>query len=547
VIGIKSNTGSAADPIQIDNNYFGTATGDGGLGYVITQFRAATDYVSMSNNELNARYIFFSSNAFTTLSSQSIRINGNKGICAALYMTLNGGGIGNLMPNMQIKNNQLASYARATGIGASDRTMNVPQGTPGNPVVVSGNTFLSSFRLCGYGSHLRFEDNMCGWANHHGMHATTETNRALKDIKVRRNVFFGVGVYDASPWLETGTNKDVWIDDVEYSNNTVVAGSGGFGIGDITDVTQTNLVTNYRVFNNLIVGAVVAGVKRATNLVGRRTLAHIPQMENNFYNAVSTTYSGMNRGGSFRIGGVLYANGTRNINGVALYDPTYATDQPGRDLVFTYNSPTDRTLSWGGGAPVQLIYGSFTASAAANDIANLSTYFGTIDITGGAWTTNLTLDTTPRGHWILITSGAGAGQIRAVVLNTASKLTVAPTWDTVPQAGDSFVIFRAEVLLPDAGGGSVRAGIDLRGMPTSTQTDAAITFTLTETIGIDPQFVGGTNYDTPVRASYVPQNALLATAGVGGTYVGALAPVLPPPPIEARQTSTMAVAISIGF
>jgi hypothetical protein len=63
------------------------------------------------------------------------------------------------------------------------------------------------------------------------------------------------------------------------------------------------------------------------------------------------------------------------------------------------------------------------------------------------------------GWHVIVTSGAGVGQVRSILSNTTSALTLLYNWDTIPTAGDAFSIYDAtsnlHMLSPYSGDSSV--------------------------------------------------------------------------------------------
>jgi hypothetical protein len=265
---------------------------------------------------------------------------------------------------------------------------------------------------------------------------------------------------------EPGTNHNQWIDGFQVINNTFVDNyDGGLGIGPTLDTGFTTL-TSGEWTDNLILntfnGALVkgAGVKRPANSTVERFQAQINDLDYDLFYNVGIDYLGVNGGGTFLLNGANYNTlpaGQRNITGVSLSQPSYSTPlASGQSLAFTVNSPgVDETLSWGGGSPVQLVFGHGTATSATNvtsyGVSGL--YSGTLIDASQSWTTSGTAyNTTPAGDWIEITGGTGAGQIRMIVANTATQLTVTPSWTVVPDSTSTYSIFKPEVTLTDNSG-----------------------------------------------------------------------------------------------
>jgi hypothetical protein len=83
------------------------------------------------------------------------------------------------------------------------------------------------------------------------------------------------------------------------------------------------------------------------------------------------------------------------------------------------------------------------------DVTGVATAGAATTITDStqSWTTN---QFSVAGAWVRITAGTGAGQIREIVSNTSTQITVTPAWTTNPTAGSAFSVI-----------GYRRAGFDI--------------------------------------------------------------------------------------
>ncbi len=79
--------------------------------------------------------------------------------------------------------------------------------------------------------------------------------------------------------------------------------------------------------------------------------------------------------------------------------------------------------------------GSATGTATAGSAGSGTTY-GTLTDSGATWTVN---DTALVGKLIVITGGTGSGQVKIIVSNTATVLTIAGTW-TAPTGTSTYAI-----------------------------------------------------------------------------------------------------------
>jgi hypothetical protein len=62
------------------------------------------------------------------------------------------------------------------------------------------------------------------------------------------------------------------------------------------------------------------------------------------------------------------------------------------------------------------------------------------------------------GMYVEITAGAGAGQFRRIVSNTANTLVVFPAWTTIPAIGDSYRIYNPTATVTVSGDITIASG-----------------------------------------------------------------------------------------
>jgi hypothetical protein len=263
------------------------------------------------------------------------------------------------------------------------------------------------------------------------------------------------------------------------------------------------------------------GIQRNADDANELTRIHISYFDNNLIYNAGTATAGFNKQATPQLAGANYNVASRNVAGVSLFDPSYTLPEAtNRSLVFTYTSATDQTLAWGGGSAVQLVVDDGTATAGANASNALS---GTLTDSGASWSTTLNSGTVVRCKWVKITGGTGSGQIRAITNNTATVLTVVPAWTTPPSTDSTYVILESEVQLFDSGATDyVRAGIDARDLPTSSQTDSNITW-LTTALTSDPLLVdptGTTTDDFKLQAGSPAIDAAIAAYAPDTDYWG---------------------------
>jgi hypothetical protein len=466
-LSMEGVSGTTGDPILITNNTFNSSRGDSSTYYTIGFFRGAADsYIAANNNVLNLNNALLTASAWGSINTDAgLTISGNTGIDNVLVIT--SGGV--VMAGAVVNNNVLTGYGAATAHDAVSALV----GTAANPVTISGNHFSFMFRDVLFGPYNTITCNVIDHTEHHGMIPWNTDNSYVPGVVIENNLFFGLagGPNMALPYaisstfVEPGTNHNQWIDGFQVINNTFLDNyDGGFGIGPTLDTGFTTL-TGGEWTDNLILntfnGALVkgAGIKRPTNSTVERFQTQINDLDYNLFYNVGLDYLGINGGGTFLLNGTNYNTlpaGQRNITGVSLSQPGYNTPlASGQSLVFTVNSPgVDETLSWGGGSPVQLVFGHSTATSATNvtsyGVSGL--WSGTLGDTSQSWTTSgSAYNTTPAGDWVEITRGTGAGQIRMIVANTATQLTVTPGWTVIPDSTSTYSIFKPEVTLKDNG------------------------------------------------------------------------------------------------
>jgi len=513
-------TGTAEDPIRIDNNDFGSIAISQSGAYInasVALYGMTGSYVSVSNNTLNSRKGFIS--IYHTVIDHLSVLNNNGwtdsllGTSAAVSDTLGDAIIdGNI----------------ATGCGQycdDSRAINGVGGTAGHIAVISNNQLLHQNRSLFTGSYTWSHHNLL-WSYHHCFLVTGQDLYAYyHDVLAENNTI--IGEFNDDGGLELTGTQFPWADNIVVRHNTIVAGSnGGIGIGDVGDVTTaSSFLTRVSIYDNL--------VWNATNGLVRPIVPHIPvhaglsRSDHNYYwgMAAGSVYLNLNRGASFLQGSAFYNESvTRNITGATIWDPSYTTNQTGRSLAFVRTSDSDMALAWDGGVPVQLVYGTYgfgtpdTFSAATNSIANGN---GTITVTTTPWTTTWGVATCPRAKWLKISAGTGAGQVMSINNNTVSQLTVTPAWSPVPDATSVFEIIEGEVQLYDSGAVQyVRVQPDPRYLPASSQTDTGIDIVLTDVYGTDALFAGGASRVETGMWKYFPLNFSVICGAADGKSVG---------------------------
>lgn len=528
--------GTLADPLIISGNTFNTTRVQTTAGVLGT--RNGVNYVSVTSNTLNQRYSFVQGNLGGPNTGWTV--SGNTGYVGVSLVESSAIGV---WPGVLIANNTITGSA-----GAEDaRAIKDISGTVGSPAVVRNNTFLYPNRFCHMLSHLRVDSNFIYFPLHHGITASTLDDLKIENVEITNNIFAGTavaGVYGDSPAIELGYNHRGWIDDIVIANNSCVGdGSGFLGIGDTQDGNVQYLITRAVIANNLVSGGTYAFRINVQDADERNYLAPDLFDYNLTYNQVTAAYdaSFARGGGTFAQSGANYnVSVSRNILGAKPWDSSLSSFT-GKTLTFTYTSATDQTLTWDGGSAVQLVLDNGTATAGSNSTNN-----GTLTDSGKTWSTTLTSGTNcPRNMWVKITGGTGAGQIRAIVNNTATVLTVAAAWTTAPDATSTYVIIKPEVTLTASGGSTIRCGVYLPDMPTSTCSDV-IDFAVHDVTG-DPALItptGSTAADYKITAGSPAANVGTTVSEVTDDYFGTARPIAAAYDIGAHELDSIAPTAS---
>lgn len=551
-LGIKACTGTAADPILIQNNQFNYCTGDTNYGFNLMFYRASNSYVTVDKNVFNTTGYVINDGVFGTLLTQTGFVcTNNIARCGIFSNTF---AFGDLFPGAVIEKN----YIQGFGAAVDSRAITSFGGTSANHAIIRYNVINRIHRGINYSAYLDITDNYLTELDHHGINAfSTEDDVAATDVNIQRNVFVRAGGVSGAA-LELGYNHRTFSDNFLISHNTIysTASKGGFSFGDESDGVGPSINAKVQLIDNIIMSC-ASGIRRLVDTATDRARIHVSKIDyNNLYNNTAD-FVNYNKQGTFLRSSTVYnTDATRGCLGVALHNPSYASTFASKSLVFTRTSATDMTLAWDGGTAVQLVLDSGTASSGAinttSGIAGLRN--GSLTDTTKTWTTTQNGANSPLGNFVLITGGTGAGQARAITNNTATVLTVAPAWTTAPDATSTYSIIKTEAQLFDSGAVDyVWAGIDARDLPATSQTDSGISLAFNST-ALNPSFVdttrtvatwdaslGGTGTElgawnrmvadpTLVYSSLLPylqngfkiQNATLNTAASDGTQVGAM-------------------------
>ena len=491
---LNSTVGSEGSEIQISGNtihHCRTTATTGQAAFLDTKHATMPAFLTVANNDLNLNESFLRATITGAVASwPNLRITNNTGRVAILFeanptVTCPGG---------VIENNTLAGFGALSLSNTASLIARFAGTGPDHRAVIRNNAFRFHGRCVALGNFLDIHGNSLFKSALRDICGPTTNDRHVHDIRIFNNLVYGRGGGDAgiaTPAFAAGfPGFRAWVDKLWIAHNTVAnrGGSGGgfLDLGDSASGGQT-LVTRLAAANNLCWQGNASGPTRyalrrpADN--GSTTLcrAHVAAIDHNLDHGCSARYDGYQRQGTFVRGGTNYntqAAEARNIPGLALFDPGFANCS-NKTVSLTIASATDQTLLWDGGDPVQLTLDSGTATAAAqvttNGVAGLLS--GTLTDSTKNWPTALNHPGCPRLHWVRITGGTGAGQVRAIVNNTATVLTVAPAWTIVPDPSSTYAIIRSEVSLAGAVG-TVKAGIYLPELPTApgTYADSDISF-----------------------------------------------------------------------
>lgn len=543
-------TGTSGDPfVSPSSCTFGYSAGSGAFGYSVTSRLGTNAYWQITGNTLNVLHQFLTVRKF--ISSATVpdeyvgfKLNSNTGTCGQLAASMIWA---NIYPDGEIKNNTL------TGLGPADdpRWCDAMGGKSGQPMVISGNTLHNMSRLINAAPYSVIEKNLIHYCPHHGIIGPVENDVYVPEVTVRNNFYYGnfTDSASSSTWVEAGYNHRHHIDSWTVVNNTVIDHPQGvFGFGDIQDNAGNALNTRMVIANNLVYNATSGGaaggqaaIKRSADTTARVTRVHCTYLDRTLAYNVTATYEGTNvKGGQFSKGGTNYnaqGGGSRNVTGLALFAPSYGSSQSGIEIVYTHTSATDRTLtptdSGGAGAAVQLVKESTSASSAgAHATQSASGYrsHGTWTDTSKTWSTTANNANCPRAKWLLVTADpttpASVGQIRAITNNTATVLTITPAWATLPSIDADAVIIESEVTLTPGSAETIQAGIYLPDLPTSTQTDTAISYALND-VTSDPQLVapsGTAAADFKIGSASPAKDAATADHAPAADYFGTARP-----------------------
>ena len=453
------------------------------------------------------------------------------------------------------------------GLGSAGDTRQIENfsGSTGHPAVMDGVISAHAMRVVNVGQYSTVKNSILIKAYHHAINGPTVTNDILLP-EVTINNCIRMDCTQAGAFVELGYNRRQVFDNASVTHMTDVRSSVGFSFGDVFDTSGGTNVSHRLTWASLLAYKCQTGFQKGAANASRNYPTHFTLGDYNAANQNTIAdYSGWTRFPTI--------TGLTNVTGVSLNNPSLAGPQSGKNLTWTHNSATDRTLTYDGGTPVQLVQFSGTLTTGGAD----TTFNGTCSDSGKTFNTNLNNALCPTGGWLLMTSGVAAGQARRITLNTATQLTtVAPWGGTVPAIGDTYIILFGEFTLTALGGATLYGSLYAPSIPSSTQSDT-IAYT-TNSIASDPQFYDETRtidtwdaaqggpgteehaiallFATPtlartslapyLRTGYMPTSTAYRTAGHDGATIGAV-PYVAPVVVSISPSPHIGLPLSMGF
>lgn len=540
-IWLSGVTGVVGDPVRVEGNHFLS------LDQSVVQVTGSNNnYLSVRNNTGATRggFLFVStSGSFPGWVVQNNILQANVFMAGSNALTL---------PGLLIDSNVV------TGWGSTGDNRVISQvagsGSGANSSTISNNLVTYSMRFGNYKSYESWLGNVILRVLHHGMSSEVSVDNIQYTGVTFANQIFSNSLNASSP-LDFGYNARQWTDLSVRTHNTsdLMNGVAAMCFTDCTDNFNLGLITRLTDHSNMITNG--AGASRfhspATDTSIDKLNLTISDWANVYGNSPQYK-NGWTRFATF--------SGLTNVTGVSLFNPSSAGPLTGKTLTLTYTSPSNITLTWDSGTPVQLAHFSSTATG--------GTVQGLVDSTQ-SWTTDYrTPTTTPAGEWVKITSGAASGGISRITAmgtfadptgttdwvgtNPATSVTFATALGSAVAAGNTYNTYFSEVTLTAADASTVQAGVYLPDLPASTQSDTSVSM-VSHTTAYPPQYVdssrslaswdaslGGTGTDATamarltantslvssavayIRAGYATQQPLLWGAGFDGLDIGAV-------------------------
>jgi len=470
-LGLRDCDGASNDKLLITGNTIRSNWQNGAYGDFLYAFRAPNSHVQISGNDYSGLSAFLSvsgtfSGVDNTPQDSWVISDNNISLCNTV-----------LIADSFLNDPQAALFLdldfsgnTISGVGTAQDTIGFlhVSGSASHPAVFRGNTLHHLKRVFVLGSNCTFDGNLIHDNYHHVFTGPNTDEAYVQNIQIINNILIAGGL-DSTSQLQLGYINRMHFDGVTISNNTIVGSA--IELGYIFVASGCSTITNAVIVDNLLISSADYGVRRLADTSTASCRAQLAALDHNLiFDPASGLYKNISHQAIFSRSSTRYnSDGTRNVTGVMLWDSTATVAPTNKSLVFTRTSATDQTLAWSGGTAVQLILDSGTATTGDG---------GSLTDSTKTWPTDRTDPACPQCCWLTITGGTGAGQKFIITNNTSDTLSVAPAFfafTTPPDATSTYTITKSEVQLFDSGGTDyVRAGIDVRNLPTASKTDTGI-------------------------------------------------------------------------
>lgn len=570
------------DTLSVDEgniNFWGTSS----------NIDVSNNYFKLQRAEITSKNQSASARAYYS----GVTITNNNVLGDGPFVGQTGGAATGQWPGLVISDNRVTGTGQADGsfqpyIFAFAGTAN---DNPGTPAIFRRNIIFSTYRAIHSTGGFQYTKNAFVQNWHHTIVMGTQSSYnggVMANNSWDHNVFVSANESQGLDGFDSGFAESGLIDGLTMTNNTWLGHTTCFRIGD-TDL-ESFLLLNISAYNNVCAPQASTGAAFGKGgAVGSAQQNQLAYFGNNGFQGASITYAS-NLSSSNALNYqynqdvlVTNANGnyntdsTRNVKGVMLQNSVYTNNVTGGKLKLVVTSLSNMTLAWSSdgvtyGTAVQVNWTTAGTTYTTSSASTLgATYeFFTTSVNTTPWTQwypkgGLGGGTRPVGcpatFWAMYTSGANSGKPYLITqCQDTSTLTMVPNYSSAPAAADTFAVLLPEVRLYDAGGTNyVDAGIDARSIPQTpgTYIDSGISLTQSDlcasgcgsgvalsglpisyTTGVSgsPLYVeplpmyGGSAQHLFQYSGYVPTGTGWQKAGVGGTYIGAIAPVSPTTP-----------------
>lgn len=487
-VQLFNSTGDADHYIQLTGNTFlGTVTSTiSSFGDALLYFGAnasATGYINWANNTFHTIQNEYATTTRRTYALSHFLADGNTGIV----------GQANSIPDAFVASTYQNCVLDKTPSSTADGRGFITGGSAGNINVYQNNTIRGGTRCGNLASYMTARNNKFKQVYHHGFVMPLNTPTYITDIIVENNIIYDDYFNDMPGGVTLGYNKNAWINNVTVRNNTFDSGKRSLTLGDDGEALNT-YITNLAAYNNIFSKTTGAGTypPYLTNDIATAKFGlHFAKFDSNLeygLGAAPATGTALLQA-KILMGGNDYNLTTRNIPGVALYNPS-SIYSGSRSLVYTVDGTlgTDltATMTWGSGSATNIL-ASATASAVQGAVASATTT--TVVDSGKSWTTDQWM-----GKLCLLTDGTNwkAGFIRT---NNGTTLTIvapenAGTWTSAPTTDYKYVILNPHTVLAD-GTDTIYAGIDAATFRLTSATDIGISISAGK-IAADPAYTSTT-------------------------------------------------------